>query len=50
MPDIPRGHNYTHEASGPMESEPVIQAETRGHQPTDQVQPPDADAFDLYGE
>lgn len=50
MPDVPRGHNVTHEPAGPIEAEPVIQAETRGHTPTEQVQPPDADDHDLYGE
>lgn len=50
MPDIPRGHHITHEPAGPIESEPVIQAETRGHSPSDQIQPPDADSVDLYGE
>lgn len=50
MPAIPRGHSEQHEASGPMESEPIIQSEMRGHSVTDQVQPPDADAQDLYGE
>jgi hypothetical protein len=42
--------NNGHEPSGPTESEPVVQAETRGHNPAEQVQPPDADAVDLYGD
>ncbi|AVP41417.1 hypothetical protein SEA_YARA_83 [Streptomyces phage Yara] len=50
MPDIPRGHHITHEAAGPIEAEPEVQAETRGHSPSDQIQPPDADSVDLYGE
>lgn len=50
MPAIPRGHNVTHEPAGPAEAEPAIQSETRGHSPSDQVQPPDADDTDLYGE
>lgn len=41
--------NNGHEAAGPTEAEPVVQAETRGHTPEQQVQPPDADAIDLYG-
>lgn len=50
MSGIPRGHDHTHEASGPQESEPIIQSEVRGHSPSQQVQPPDADSVDLYGE
>lgn len=41
--------NNGHEAAPPPEADPVIQAETRGHSPADQVQPPNADATDLYG-
>lgn len=50
MPDIPYDHSRAHEPSGPFEADPVIQAETRGHSPSEQVQPPDADSVDLYGE
>lgn len=39
-----------HEAAPPPEADPVVQAETRGHNPAEQVQPPDADAVDLFGE
>lgn len=46
---IPPAHNG-HEPAPPPEAEPVVQAETRGHSPAEQVQPPDADAIDLYGE
>jgi hypothetical protein len=45
---VPTPHNG-HEPAIPPEAEPVIQAETRGHNPAEQVQPPDADAQDLYG-
>lgn len=41
--------NNGHEAAPPQEAEPVVQAETRGHSPAEQVQPPNADAIDLYG-
>lgn len=49
MSSVPRAHNG-HEAATPAEAEPVVQAETRGHTPEQQVQPPDADAVDLYGD
>lgn len=49
MGGIPQA-NHGHEAAGPMEAEPVVQAETRGHSPEQQVQPPDADVVDLYGD
>ena len=42
--------NNGHEPAGPAEAEPVVQAETRGHTPAEQVQPPDADAVDLFGD
>lgn len=42
--------NNGHEPAAPPEAEPVVQSETRGHTPTEQVQPPNADAIDLYGE
>jgi hypothetical protein len=41
--------NNGHEAAPPPEADPVVQAETRGHTPTEQVQPPNPDAIDLYG-
>ena len=41
--------NNGHEAAPPTEADPVIQSEVRGHTPAEQVQPPDADAIDLYG-
>lgn len=41
--------NNGHEAAPPPEADPVVQAETRGHNPAEQVQPPNADAQDLYG-
>lgn len=49
MSSVPRPHNG-HEPATPPESEPIVQAETRGHNPAEQVQPPDADAVDLYGD
>lgn len=49
MGAVPAPH-HGHEAAGPVEAEPVVQAETRGHTPAEQVQPPDADAVDLYGD
>jgi len=39
-----------HEPATPPEADPVVQAETRGHTPAEQVQPPDADAVDLFGD
>jgi len=45
---IPKSHGG-HEAAPPPEADPVIQQEVRGHTPEQQVQPPDADAMDLYG-
>lgn len=39
-----------HEPAPPPEADPVVQAETRGHTPAEQVQPPDADAVDLFGD
>ncbi|QKY78629.1 hypothetical protein SEA_DRYAD_91 [Streptomyces phage Dryad] len=42
--------NNGHEPAAPVEADPVVQAETRGHTPAEQVQPPDADAVDLYGD
>jgi len=46
---IPQDPSGAHEAAPPPEADPVVQAEARGHSPADQVQPPDADAIDLYG-
>ncbi len=46
--DVPRTHGG-HEAAPPPESDPVTQQETRGHTPSEQVQPKDADDQDLYG-
>lgn len=48
MADVPRSHDG-HEPATPVEAEPAIQQETREHNPAEQVQPPDADAEDLYG-
>lgn len=48
MASVPQAHNG-HEAATPPESNPVVQAETRGHDPAQQVQPPNADAQDIYG-
>lgn len=31
MPDIPRDPTGAHEPAGPIEADPQIQAETRGH-------------------
>jgi hypothetical protein len=45
---IPKPHGG-HEPAPPPEADPVVQAETRGHTPAEQVQPPEADAQDLYG-
>ena len=45
---IPKPHEG-HEPAAPVEADPVVQAETRGHDPAQQVQPPDADAQDLFG-
>lgn len=46
---FPTDPTNAHQVAGPPEAEPVIQAETRGHTPAEQVQPPNADAIDLYG-
>lgn len=47
--DIPQDPTSAHEAAGPDEALPEIQAEVREHSPEDQVQPPDADDEELYG-
>jgi hypothetical protein len=49
MVAIPRDPSGAHEPAGPDEALPVIQQETREHSVSEQVQPPDADAEDLYG-
>jgi hypothetical protein len=46
---FPTDPTNAHQVAGPPEAEPVVQAETRGHDPAEQVQPPEADAQDLYG-
>lgn len=49
MSNPPKPHDG-HEPAPPPESDPTIQTETDSHDPSQQVQPPDADAIDLYGD
>jgi hypothetical protein len=49
MTSIPRDPSGAHEPAGPDEALPEIQQEVRQHSTEEQVQPPDADAEDLYG-